>query len=573
MAHFPIPQQHIRKGALALVSVLIAMLLLSACGGDPQAQQQANQSKTAFDNEISHAQSIGIPVSMLEPIIGQAAALDSTSAPLGIFNDQPVTNYNTNLAQRYQMLTLEIKGLEAQGTQQLDYQASQDLQTLATALAVRQSQNFIEAKTFANQLTDYQAQLAKAQFPKDYILISQEARSSTEALHLMEPAYADLTSLQQVIKQLQASHLDTTALNQQAQGDLQTFRGASRPNDFSQLIDQINTQLQETTVYSIQAIPFVGAAKLNQFSADISQLKSYGVNTSTYQQRLTADQQALTNAKNVSDFLKLSAQIDNDTASIQFPLVQGEANYLLKQFHQEVTSWGKTHQYHDAYDGGAYNLDYEYDQQGIGSDADAAVQSSQTLDDYQSDVDLLNNDILLLHAMEADYSDKTPWNKQHVTDISLMQHYGVYGASSGPVLVVSLIEQTLRYYNNGKLVRSFQVVTGQYLKPSPPGFWSIFLREHPTEFKSSEPPGSAFWYPPTPIQYAMEYHAGGYFFHDSWWRGTYGSGMNFPHSDPSSPYGTTTFNDNGSHGCINMNPNDVAWLYSQIPWGTPVILY
>ncbi|HEY6539532.1 MAG TPA: L,D-transpeptidase, partial [Ktedonobacteraceae bacterium] len=315
---------------------------------------------------------------------------------------------------------------------------------------------------------------------------------------------------------------------------------------------------------------FVGAIKIKQFSGEIDQLKSWGVNTSPYESRLTADQQALTSSSNIASFLKVSAQIDNDMASIQLPLAQGQANYLLKQFHQEVTRWGQTHQYHDSYDGNSYNLDYEYDMQGIGSDADAAVQSAQTLDDYSSAIDLLNSDFLHLHAMEADYSDNTLWYHQHATDVSLMQHYGVWGPTSGQVLVVSLIEQTLRYYNNGKLVRAFQVVTGQYLKPSPPGFWSIFLREHPTEFKSSEPPGSAFWYPPTPIQYAMEYHSGGYFFHDSWWRGIYGAGTNFPHSDPS---GTTTFNGNGSHGCINMNPNDVAWLYSQIPWGTPVIVY
>jgi hypothetical protein len=570
MAHFPVSQRFIRKGAFALVSAMLVMLSLSACGGDPQAQQQASQNKSAFDNEIAHAQSIGIPASMLTPITNQATQLNATNAPVALFNDQSITGYNSNLAARYQMLTLETRGLEAQATQQLDYQSSQDLQTLATALAVRQGQKFIEAKTFANQLTDDQAQLAKAQLPKDYIQISSEAKSSTLALHLMEPAYNDLTSLQQVIKQLQASHLDTTALNLQAQGDLQTFRGATGPGDFSQLIDQINTQIQETTVYSIQAIPFVGAVKVKQFSDDINQLKTWGVNTAAYQPRLTADQQALTNAKDISGFLKVSAQIDRDMASIQFPLAQGQANYLLKQFHQEVTNWGNAHQYHDSYDGGVYNLDYEYDLQGIGNDADAAAQSAQTLDDYSSVIDLLNSDFLHLRALEADYHDKTAWDHPHATDISLMQHYGVSGSTGGQVLVVSLIEQTVRYYNNGKLVRSFQVVTGQYLKPSVPGFWSIFVREHPTEFKSSEPPGSAFWYPPTPIQYAMEYHSGGYFFHDSWWRGIYGQGMNFPHSDPS---GTTSFNGNGSHGCINMNPNDVAWLYSQIPWGTPVIVY
>ncbi len=570
MTHFPVSQRSMRKGALAMVSAMLVMFFLSACGGNPQAQQQAMQNKSAFDNEVAHAQSIGIPAYMLTPITNQATQLDAASAPVDLFNGQSVTSYNSNLAERFQMLTLETKGLEAQATQQLDYQASQDLQTLATALAVRQGQKFIEAKTFANQLTDYQTQLAKATLPKDYIQISSEAKSSTLALHLMEPAYNDLSSLQQVIGQLQASHLDTTALNLQAQEDLQTFRGATGPGDFSQLIDQINTQLQETTVYSIQAIPFVGAVKVKQFSDEINQLKTWGVNTAAYEPRLTADQQALANAKDISGFLKVSAQIDNDMASIQFPLAQGQANYLLKQFHQEVTNWGNTHQYHDSYDGGVYNLDYEYDEQGIGSDADAAVQSAQTLDDYRSAIDLLNNDLLHLHAMEADYNDKTPWNQPHATDISLMQHYGVYGPNAGQVLVVSLIEQTVRYYDNGKLVRSFLVVTGQYLKPSPPGFWSIFVREHPTEFKSSEPPGSAFWYPPTPIQYAMEYHSGGYFFHDSWWRGIYGPGVNFPHSDPS---GTTAFNGNGSHGCINMAPNDVAWLYSQIPWGTPVIVY
>ena len=151
-----------------------------------------------------------------------------------------------------------------------------------------------------------------------------------------------------------------------------------------------------------------------------------------------------------------------------------------------------------------------------------------------------------------------------------MKHYNVYGSNGGQVLVVSLIEQALRFYNNGKLMRAFPIVSGQYLKPSPPGFWSIILRQSPTKFKSSEPQGSAFWYPPTPIQYALEYHSGGYFFHDAWWRSDFGPGDNFPHNDSS---GTTIYNGNGSHGCINMNTDDIAWLYPQIPWGAAVIMY
>ncbi len=564
------PYSHIARRRVMLVLTLTMLLLLSACNGNSQLQDRASQGKVALDSAITHAQSIGIPYSMLQPIMSQEEQLSGTNAPIGLLNNQPVNDYYSNLTQRYATLMVEVNGLIAQATQQLDYQASQDLQKMENALAERQAENFVEAKTFANQLTQYQAQLSKAQYPKDYLQISANASSSTQALHLMGPAYATLTSLRQVIQQLQASHLDVTALNQQTQDDLQAFRSATTPEDFSQLIDEINTQLQESTVFSTQAIPFVGAAKLRQFNTDIALLKKYGQDTTQFQQRLAADQAALAQARAVSDFLKVSAQIDSDTVSIQFSLAQGEANYLLKQFQQEVANWGRTHQYYDPYDGNSYNLDYAYDTQGIGSDAVAAVQSAQTLDDYQSAIDLLNNDFLHLRAMEADYSDKTPYNQPHATDISLMKHYNIYSPNAGPVLVVSLIEQVLRYYNNGKLAGSFYIVSGQYQLPSPPGFWSIILRQHPTQFKSSEPPGSAFWYPPTQIQYAMEYHAGGYFFHDSWWRYSYGPGKNFPHSDPP---GTTAFNDNGSHGCINMNPDDVAWLYPQIPWGTPVILY
>ena len=569
MSYLRSTRRRASKGVLVLTLAILIMLLLSACGGNPQLQQQVSQNKAALDSAIVHAQSIGIPHTMLQPIISQEAQLSKTNAPIGLLNNQPVNDYYSNLGQRYAMLAVQVNGLISQATQQFDYRASQDLQKLENALAERQAQNFVEARTFAKQLTRYQSELAKAQFPRDYIQISKNALNSTQALHLMGPAFSSLTSLRQVIQQLQASHLDVAALNQQQQNDLQAFRAAATPADFSQLIDLINAQMQETTVYSTQAIPYVGAAKLKQFGADIDLLKHYGQNPAPFQQHLQADQASLSQAKTINDFLKVSAQIDSDTASIQVPLVQGEANYLLNQFHQEVTNWGKTHQYHDPYNGNNYNLDYEYDMQGIGSDADVAVQSAQTIDDYQSAIDQVNNDFLHLRAMEADYNDKTPSNQPHATDISLMKHYGVYGSDAGPALVVSLLEQTLRYYNNGKLIRSFEIVSGQYQLPSPPGFWSIILREHPTQFKSSEPPGSAFWYPPTPIQYAMEYHAGGYFFHDSWWRYSYGPGRNFPHPDPP----TTVYNDNGSHGCINMNPDDVAWLYPHIPYGTPVILY
>jgi L,D-transpeptidase catalytic domain len=573
MALLTATRSRLKNGAFFVSMVMLVTLLLSACGGDPQTQQKANLSKTDLDRLISQAQGIGVPSTMLAPIIQQEAQIGNTSAPLTIFSGQPATDYYSNVAQRYQMLGIQVRGLETQVTQQFDYQAALDIQSLENVLAQRRAENFVEAKTFANQLTQYQNQLSAAQYPKDYTQVSYNARQSALALQLLGPAYNNLVLLQKDIKQLQASHVDTTALNQQYQQDLQLFRSASKPEDFTQLINQLTTELQATDDFSTQAIPYIGAAKLQEFSADLIKLKQYGQSTTSYQQRLNADHTALAQASSISDFLKVSSQIDHDISSLQFALTAGYAGYLLKQYNNEVASWGNSHQYHDPVDGGVYNLNYEYGASSTGPDGNAALQYAQStgqLADYQAAIDTINGNFLHLHAMEADYSDKTAHNQPHATDIQLMKHYNVYGSNGGQVLIVSLIEQTLRYYNNGKLVRTFYVVTGQYLKPSPPGFWSIILRQSPTKFKSSEPQSSVFWYPPTPIQYAMEYHSGGYFFHDAWWRADFGPGNNFPHNDSS---GTTSFNDNGSHGCVNMNTNDIAWLYPQISWGAAVILY
>lgn len=570
MARSTTSRQRTGKGVLTISIALLLLLLLSACGSDPQtqlSQQKAQQNKAALDQAMTQARAIGVPNSTLQPILSQATALSQTNAPITIFSNQPATEYYTNLAQRYAMLTTQVRGLEAQTTQQSDYQATVDLQTLGDLLAQRQAQGFNETKIFADQLAQYQSLMTQAQDPKHYIQISDNAKISIEALRLMGPAHDKLNSLQLVIKQLKASHLDTTALEQQEQYDLGLFHLASKPADFTQITDQINTQLQETVALSTQAIPYVGAAKIKEFTTYIQQMSQYGMDTTAYQKSLNADQSSLDDAKTLSDFLKVSAQIDKDLASVQFPLLKGQTNFLLKQFHQEVANWGSTHIYHDAYNGSSYRLDYEYDQQGIGSDADYAVETSQTPDDYTAAIDLINTDMRHLKAMEADYADNTPYNQPHAADLQLMRNYNL---TSGQVIVVSLIGQTLRLYQNGQLVKAFYITSGQYDKPSLPGYWHIFFRESPTTFKSSEPKGSAFWYPDTKINFAMEYHDGGYFFHDSWWRANYGPGTNFPHFDSS---GDVQFSYNGSHGCINVQEDLAGWLYHNTAYGTAVIIY
>ncbi len=567
MAHPARSRQRINKSLSAMVVALLIMLMLSACGNNSQTQIKANQSKIQLDKLLTHAQNIGIPGTVLQPILNQEAQLTSTNAPLSVFDDQPTTAYYSNLAQRYAMLAVQVHGLEYQITQQYDYQAYQDIQKLENALTGRQSQSFVEAKTFAAQLANDQAQLAKAQYPKDYIQISISAQRSTQALHLMGLTYDKLKSLQQVITQMRRFHLDTTALEQEQQNDVQLFRAANKPEDFTRLMDEIDAQLQQATIVTVQAVPSVSAVKLAEFSSDIQKISQYGQDVSKYQQHLTADQAALNSARSIQDYLKIATQIDNDVASIQISMAQAQANYLLKQFHQEVTDWGNTHVYHDPQDNNDYHLDYAYGPDGVGGDADTLVQSAQTVDDYQSAIDTINNDLTNLHALEADYNDDTPWTQPHAADLQLMQHYHLM---SGQTIVISLLEQTLRLYQDGKLVNQFRITSGQYARPSPPGVWHILLRQSPTIFKSSEPPGSAFWYPNTNINFAMEYHDGGFYLHDSWWRVNYGPGTNFPHNDSG---GDETFAGNGSHGCINIQEDNASWLYAHTSYDTNVVIY
>src|SRR5712691_1062629 len=111
----------LRMGAVALGMVLLLSFVMSACTNDAQRQQQIALSKQELDKAIAHAQSVGVPDATLRPILVQSGQIDKTNAPITVFNDQLKVDYFTNVASRYQLLTTQVKGLEAQVTQQLDF--------------------------------------------------------------------------------------------------------------------------------------------------------------------------------------------------------------------------------------------------------------------------------------------------------------------------------------------------------------------------------------------------------------------------------------------------------------------
>jgi hypothetical protein len=107
-------------------------------------------------------------------------------------------------------------------------------------------------------------------------------------------------------------------------------------------------------------------------------------------------------------------------------------------------------------------------------------------------------------------------------------------------------------------------MSGRPQLPTPIGTFHVFAKLSPTTFYSPFPKSSPYWYAPTHINYALEFLAGGFFLHDSWWHSVYGPGTNGWHYDPR--FGWQW----GSHGCVAMPISAAAWLYNWAPIGTTV---
>jgi lipoprotein-anchoring transpeptidase ErfK/SrfK len=333
---------------------------------------------------------------------------------------------------------------------------------------------------------------------------------------------------------------------------------------FSACGTNISGQTSTTNAGSPTAIPSPtitpelqkqGGAELQSFQQWITLMQQYSGNVDTYQQQYTADQQALNSATSNATYQAVLKRLQGHVIAIKLPAMKTEATSLQQQLQQGSTQWSQQHTYYDAYNQTTYNLGYEYGLSGISSWAQQQIDNSQTLADYQQTIENLQMWLYNFSAYKADFVDKTPYNQVHQTDTQLLQHVGY---TSGKVIVISLAEEAMRVYQDGHLVNSFLVVTGMPQHPSLPGIWWVESRQTDITFTSGKQPGQEGYYPPTPIAYALQYHSGGYFIHQSWWRTEYGPNKQFPHIDVNG----TPFAYEGSHGCVNMSTSDVQWLYN-----------
>lgn len=159
-------------------------------------------------------------------------------------------------------------------------------------------------------------------------------------------------------------------------------------------------------------------------------------------------------------------------------------------------------------------------------------------------------------AMKNNYPLKTDVKAITVSKPRVV--YEGHKSSDSNFIEVSIPNQKLYLYSNGKLVLSASVVTGRAgVTPTPRGSYSIAYKT--TNFTMR---GAQYGYDYVlPVSYWMPLTNGdGVGFHDAPWRAY-------------SSFGGNIYTWDGSHGCINMRLSDVSRVYNTVSIGTGVWIH
>lgn len=145
---------------------------------------------------------------------------------------------------------------------------------------------------------------------------------------------------------------------------------------------------------------------------------------------------------------------------------------------------------------------------------------------------------------DFDYTIKDP-SKNAATSTEIIR------SDSNKSIYVSLKEQRLRAYENGKLVYSFLVSTGKGKYPTPRGSFSVLDKKPVVNYQWSYGPDNPDNYDLGYVPYNLRV-TGHKYIHYAYWHHNFGHTM--------------------SHGCINASLQDAKWIYRWADQGIPVLI-
>ncbi|MBR1724390.1 MAG: L,D-transpeptidase family protein, partial [Ruminococcus sp.] len=123
---------------------------------------------------------------------------------------------------------------------------------------------------------------------------------------------------------------------------------------------------------------------------------------------------------------------------------------------------------------------------------------------------------------------------------------------------VDLTNQQWWYYKKGKKKRHGYVVSGQTTsaaRTTLPGVYKVWQKDTNYRMKDRNADGETW---DTTCNYWNRIAIVGIGMHDSTWRGAFGGDI---------------YKYNGSHGCINMTYDDAKYIYDNVAFNTPVVMY
>jgi hypothetical protein len=442
-------------------------------------------------------------------------------------------------------------------------------------------------------------------WPTEALAAFQQAKTADDFSALNVNIQGEINHLKSVMQPSELAHEQASAAVAQFQNNVNTYQSDIQANNAFLAKEHASAKNvpDYRAVWNLANNPS-GWAPPDNFYINVPNFTS----NVKYAQQATQDAQTLADARNADDYAALIATVRSQQSAMSFDLVKVEGYYdisiTLKNLITEgqstttnVVYLGALYKTPNAYEYADDNLRYDekdtvgiedteirYDQsryrEGYVAHSDAVADYQAVESEAQMFIHNLSANITNLAQMPKNNSARIAWSMQtHQTDLDLISYYGLQNAK---VVVVSLREQKARLYQNGKLVigpdgkpYAFDVTTGSPDKPSPPGIHcALPPLKGPAQggdvFKSPDPPGSPFYYNPTPVHYSFGYSLYGYYLHDGWWRDHTEMGYltNLPHYDPAA------FNG-GSHGCINFHYSngDMGKVFAFVSTGAPIIVY
>ncbi|MDO4276405.1 MAG: peptidoglycan binding domain-containing protein [Eubacteriales bacterium] len=204
-----------------------------------------------------------------------------------------------------------------------------------------------------------------------------------------------------------------------------------------------------------------------------------------------------------------------------------------------------------------YVAQLAYDHDTVGTDREFYTTSGRTVYVYGSAYGWQIDQGAEIEQLTQEIRSGTQTVRDPVYSMTANSHG--YNDIGDTYIEVDLSSQHMYYYQNGSIIFDSEIVSGNMSyddRQTPSGIYTLYYKKSPDVLRGKLLENGKYEYE-QPVTYWMPFN-GGIGFHDADWQ----------------PYfGGDRYLSGGSHGCINMPPDNAAILYSIIEYNVPIVCF